>query len=434
LSAAPVVIDASSGGDLRSSRVLSALRVCAFLVVAGAVSSPPLANVAAALCVIFCALLPDRKARLRLLADQPMLRALAVLGLVLAAATLHTVLLGGGWRVAADGLWGWRHLLLIPIMAAAFAEVAPRRRFIMAFVVLGALGAAAIMLAAALGWSKDPPEVPPGLLFRNTVTQALFLALAGFLALLAAASALTGSRREKLVLLVCGIGVVGVLVVYQTGRSGFIALIVMVAVAGLLRFRGITGLAVLLGVLGLAAAAVAYSPVQKQRFNIAVQELIQRDKTAATTSMGLRTLIWHDTALMIRERPLLGWGLGRYKDAHAAIIARGPAVAAMSHPSTDPHNQFLRLWVEAGLPGLIAFLAVLWGAWRQRGPRLYAVAGLSILAAWCVNSLFSSHFWVFNEGHLIAVFMGVLLARAPATGTAPGTQASAASVAASTAS
>ena len=114
------MIDASPGGDLRSSRVLSALRVCAFVVVAGAVSSPPLANVAAALCVIFCALLPDRKARLRLLADQPMLRALAVLGLVLAAATLHTVLLGGGWRVAADGLWGWRHLLLIPITALEF--------------------------------------------------------------------------------------------------------------------------------------------------------------------------------------------------------------------------------------------------------------------------------------------------------------------------
>ncbi len=40
---------------------------------------------------------------------------------------------------------------------------------------------------------------------------------------------------------------------------------------------------------------------------------------------------------------------------------------------------------------------------------------MAILAAWCVNSLFSSHFWTFNEGHIIVVMMGVLLARAPAT-------------------
>jgi flagellar biogenesis protein FliO len=56
--------------------------------------------------------------------------------------------------------------------------------------------------------------------------------------------------------------------------------------------------------------------------------------------------------------------------------------------------------------------------------------GLALLAAWCVNSLFSSHFQTFNEGHLIAVLAGVLLARERWTGLQP----SAASAASSTSS
>jgi hypothetical protein len=43
-----------------------------------------------------------------------------------------------------------------------------------------------------------------------------------------------------------------------------------------------------------------------------------------------------------------------------------------------------------------------------------------LLAAWCVNSLFSSHFQTFNEGHLIVLLLGVFLARTvtPEFGTA----------------
>jgi O-antigen ligase len=33
-----------------------------------------------------------------------------------------------------------------------------------------------------------------------------------------------------------------------------------------------------------------------------------------------------------------------------------------------------------------------------------------LLAAWCTTSLFNSHFQTFNEGHLIALLLGALLA------------------------
>jgi len=407
-------IDLPADSGLRDSWVLRALRVCAFLVAVGAVTSPPLANIAAGLCLIFFAALPDLKARVTALRGQPMIRALGVLALVLVASSVYAVLLGSGWRAAAHGLVGWRHLLLVLVIAAAFAEVAPRRRFVMGFVAFGALSAAALVLVPQLGLPVPRLDPHSALLFRNTVTQALLLALGGFLALLAALSPITQGLREKFVLLTGAVVIGGLLVVFQPGRSGLIALIVMVICGIALTFKWRTAIALGVAVIALAGVAVMFSPVQKERFQRAVHELANRDQTAASTSMGIRTLLWRDTAQMIRERPLLGWGLGRYEAAHTALIARGPGHAATPQPGSDPHNQFLRFWVETGVPGLLAFLALLWAAWRQRGPRPYREAGLAILAAWCVNSLFSSHFSNFNEGHLIVVMMGVLLARAPA--------------------
>lgn len=408
-------IDLPGDSGLRDSWALSALRVCAFLVAVGAVTSPPLANIAAGLCLIFFAALPDLRARVAALRGQPMIRALGVLAVVLVVAALHAVVLGAGWRAALHGLVEWRHLLLVPVVAAAFAEVESRRWFVKGFLGLCALAAAIIALAIAANWSKDPSHYVAGMVFRNPVTQALLLALGGFLALVAGFSSLTRTAREKAMVLVAATAILIMLFAYQTGRSGVVAFFVMATVGALLSFRGRTAVLLGLFVLMLAAALIAFSPVQKNRFSNAVHEIAQRDKTGTTTSMGIRTLFWRDTLHMIRARPLLGWGLGRYESAHAELIARGPGHAVTPQPSSDPHNQFLRFWVETGVLGLLAFLALLWAAWRQRGPRPYWEAGMAILAAWCVNSLFSSHFWTFNEGHMIVVMMGVLLARAPAT-------------------
>lgn len=408
-------IDLPGDSGLRDSWVLSALRVCAFLVAVGAVTSPPLANIAAGLCLIFFAALPDLRARVAALRGQPMIRALGVLAVVLGASSGYSVLLGSGWRAVVDGLVAWRHLLLIVVIAAGFAEVAPRRWFVLCFVAFCALSAMTLVMVPFFDLPGPRLDHHSALLFRNTVTQALFLALGGFLALLALITPISTSRWVKFVLLYCALVILGVLVVFQIGRSGLVALIVMLICGVALAFRRRTAIALGVAVIACASATLMFSAVQKDRFERALYELSTRDQTAASTSMGIRTLIWRDTLQMIRERPLLGWGLGRYEAAHAELIARGSGHAATPQPSTDPHNQFLRFWVETGLPGLLAFLALLWAGWRQRGPRPYREAGIAILAAWCVNSLFSSHFSNFNEGHMIVVMMGVLLARAPAT-------------------
>ena len=57
-----------------------------------------------------------------------------------------------------------------------------------------------------------------------------------------------------------------------------------------------------------------------------------------------------------------------------------------------------------------AVLGLIVGAARQPAAQPYRSCGLALLAAWCTTSLFNSHFQTFNEGHLIALLLGALLA------------------------
>ncbi len=66
-----------------------------------------------------------------------------------------------------------------------------------------------------------------------------------------------------------------------------------------------------------------------------------------------RTQMWHETLSMLRDHPLLGAGLSSF-----------PTVIAPYHDASYfeifqyPHNIFLNIWVELGLPGLLAFLII----------------------------------------------------------------------------
>ena len=80
-------------------------------------------------------------------------------------------------------------------------------------------------------------------------------------------------------------------------------------------------------------------------------------------------------------------------------------------PATDPHNQYLFVAIQQGVGGVVVFLAWLTAIARERESRGdYHRLAVAILMGWCVTSLFSSHFRTFAEGHLLATFLGVLLA------------------------
>jgi len=103
-------------------------------------------------------------------------------------------------------------------------------------------------------------------------------------------------------------------------------------------------------------------------------------------SSGIHRLeIWDYMSARILERPVEGWGLGAAKvvPIHAQELATYLYADATG---IYPHNQWIELWLETGLPGVLAALAlVLLTLWRLRGP--WRPYGLAAVAAALTASL-----------------------------------------------
>jgi O-antigen ligase len=387
--------------------------LCAALIAAsiGAFVSPPLANAGAALaCVISLAWAPARL-RLAPAARHPLGTAALVL---LAVMTLAMTWADVDWHARLAAWWNWRTMLLVVVAGAAFGDARWKRRYAEALTVAVALGAAASFLLWTMGRPLGDNE--PGVLFRNHVTQSMALTVAVVLgAVLAGQPGRSAGARRALAAaaLLC----LADLVFVTTGRSGQVALLVAALAAALLLLRGRGLRLALLAVPALALALLVASPVLQQRFGKVAQEAPSLDCAGSENSTGLRLLLWRTTTDLIAARPWFGYGVGGFTPAYAqrlpAHLRGQPATGWCARPVHDPHNQFLRVTVEAGLPGLLALLGLLAGAARQRAAQPYRACALALLAAWCTTSLFNSHFQTFNEGHLIALLLGALLAPGP---------------------
>jgi putative inorganic carbon (HCO3(-)) transporter len=76
-----------------------------------------------------------------------------------------------------------------------------------------------------------------------------------------------------------------------------------------------------------------------------------------------RQALWQGALKMVKERPLLGFGIGAYPFAQSefANVGRPAALVAEAGPSLMEmaHNEYLQTAAEIGVPGLLAYLAML---------------------------------------------------------------------------
>lgn len=122
-------------------------------------------------------------------------------------------------------------------------------------------------------------------------------------------------------------------------------------------------LALLLGgtVLGVA---VWQAPGIDQKIAAGVQEIeAARNGAVSEGSWVVRYYMYKDTARMVQERPLAGWGIGAWNSEWRKI---GPPLLA---DYNMPHNDYLWMGAQAGIPGALTLLAILlaavWQAWRR---------------------------------------------------------------------
>ncbi|WP_324472537.1 O-antigen ligase family protein [Ottowia sp.] len=238
--------------------------------------------------------------------------------------------------------------------------------------------------------------LPHSKLWESTVSYGGNKSLAN--ALLMALAAVSGlllmpvlSTRQRGVMTLLTLGSVAVLLWVLYSRTAWL-IVVACLVVGLvhqLRARRQHQWLALVGAAALALAAGMFVPAVKDRLELGAHEVVNAYEGQAvgmTSSWGIRFRMYSETLDMMRERPLMGWGIGGWNTEWKRRVD-GPLAGA-----NMPHNDFLWMGAQTGVPGAIAlFLMVAAGlpaAWQRHDKRgrMAVVALLAMLLATATNS------------------------------------------------
>lgn len=140
------------------------------------------------------------------------------------------------------------------------------------------------------------------------------------------------------------VGILSVLAIIAAQSEGALVGIV----AGAVVFGAVSGRRARVTTLALFTVAAAFILLSPARDTV-IEKLTLHDWSGT-----VRRSMWHETAAMLRDRPLLGAGLSGYPIA-LRPYHRATAIEIFQYP----HNIFLTFWSETGLLGLIAFVALI---------------------------------------------------------------------------
>lgn len=344
--------------------------------------------------------------------------------LVIAAIGLYVLMLLGSFYTSAP--WEdirlhfskYAKLLLVPIFIFLLQDERWRQRCIYAF--MAAMGFILVSAYANiffqlpwsstqnLGWGQDHTVI------GDYITQNIMMV---FFAILLLEKTVT-SDDFKVRLFFALSFVLAVLVVthLSNGRTGYLLLIVSLAVYALKWARGWKqwlAIGVVACVIGLSLAS---SERVQQRVEMAVTELENSD-SMEITSIGGRYNFWKYTLQMTLEKPLQGWGTGSY---HSQWCEHVTAEGWCGFGRWHPHNQYLFFWMEHGILGLVLFaLFVVSPLWMTRkmpeSPRRIAWCFSALFA---VNSLINASLFSSRESHFFVMMTclacaGITLAYKP---------------------
>ena len=80
-------------------------------------------------------------------------------------------------------------------------------------------------------------------------------------------------------------------------------------------------------------------------------------------SINTRLLMWKTTFEIIKEKPLLGSGIGTFKmnylDYQAEFLKDNPYYVKYSGKAGEAHNEYLQIWAELGIIGLGIFIGII---------------------------------------------------------------------------
>jgi O-antigen ligase len=299
-------------------------------------------------------------------------------------------------------------LALLALLLPLFREARPRRAAVLAFAVgLGLTLVVSYAVAVGLvpkSWLRVP-DPTSAIAFKLRVTHSFLMAFAAFLFALLARAA--GGRKRL------GWGVLALLAAFNVlflvkGQTGWVVLgaLLLYLFTADFGWRGLAAAALL----GIALGTAGYFTSEALRVRIdetAGEIAAAREGKPATgaESAGLRLEFYRNTAAMIAAHPLLGVGTGGFPKAYAERAAAGRIA------TDNPHNEYLLIAAQVGLPGLALMLALFATEWRlarHLPTNLERDLARGLVLAVAVGSLFNSLLVDHVEGLLFAWLSAVL--------------------------
>ncbi|WP_172954965.1 O-antigen ligase family protein [Sterolibacterium denitrificans] len=308
----------------------------------------------------------------------------------------------------------YANLLLILLLLPLFRDPRDRLRALAAF---GAAMGLTLLLSLLL-WRG---LLPDGLLaerlaenpvvFKLHITHGIFMALASFLAAVAALHLDPAQRRWRLLLAGAALLAAFNVLFMIEGRTGQLALTCLLGYFFIDRFRWRGMLLATAGLVVVVAIAYQLQAPLIERFALAAGEYRQWTGVGANkTSIGARLDFYINTLSIIREHPFFGVGTGGFTAAYAAVVAGTGQVAW-----NNPHNQYLLTAAQYGIVGLGMLLWMFYAIWRSAGslPKPWQLAARGLLLVMMVGNLFNSFLLDHAESLLFVWMTGVLLAGCP---------------------
>jgi O-antigen ligase len=335
--------------------------------------------------------------------NQPLLLASGLFIFLLSIDCLYSV---APLKETLESLWGWRKILLLPLGLVLFNDAAWKNTFAYSLMIFVAIVSLFCILFYLL--ELNILQKAPVILIRHHATQGMIFSVTLFLMSVFLLFKKHILPVRSLWIVGFMLPILGALVYITPGRSGYLAFMVVTVYFGYLLFS--EKLYKMLSVVFLLSSTLLLtSPLFQDRIELGIKEMHHVDPaTIESSSMGLRMTVWKNTIELIQDRPLLGFGTGGFEEAYSKKIKDNPEWE--KHLMHDPHNQFLKIWAEMGMFGLIVFLGMLASSLFQKSSKMYFHLGIGVLLAWCATSLFSSHFSTFTEGRFIFIWLGIMLA------------------------
>lgn len=305
---------------------------------------------------------------------------------------------------------GWRKIIILPFAYAALFSKESKDLVLKTFFITA---------YACLAWSYLSYNFPdiffyinlPGIIIKNHATQGMFFGIAILIALTYIDRPSVQITRKLSLAFFISLTLLNVATI-TIGRSGYVVVTILILGFSLYKIRHLNILKQLffVGLIGIFVTGIFLTTkTSRDRIELGIQEFTQLKTEGDAGSMGVRHYWWVHSINMIKKNPFLGIGTGAFEEGLNQEIKN--LVGPVATKTNDPHNQYLKILVEQGLIGFIAFLGVIFSAFGTRNiSQPYRLIGLTALLSWCATSLANSHFSTFHEGHFIWFWLGTMLA------------------------